>query len=182
MAQFDSNHPDSVVDRRSFLQSIPAAAAVLTLADASLFAAPASAQSPAAAGAAAYRLFTAKEIQSDISALQASPGNNNLVQEKTFTAVLTTETAKSAAEFEWHEGRDHIFQILEGSTVYELGGTPKNGRNIRPGEWLAPESEAHEVVALNKGDMIVIQRGTPHRRRTAGTVTFLLISPQGTAA
>jgi mannose-6-phosphate isomerase-like protein (cupin superfamily) len=179
MVQLASNHPDSVVDRRSFLQSLPAAAAVLTLADASLFAAPAQTQSP---GAASYRLFTAKEIQSDIGALQASPGNNNLVQEKAFTAVLTTETAKSAAEFEWHEGRDHIFQILEGSTVYELGGTPKNGRNIRPGEWLAPESDGHEVVALSKGDMIVIQRGTPHRRRTAGTVTFLLISPQGTAA
>ena len=179
MAQLVSNHPDRCTDRRAFLQSLPVAAAVLTLADASLLAAPAAAQSPAAA---AYRLFTAKEIQSDISALQASPGNNSLVQEKAFTAVLTTETAKSAAEFEWHEGRDHIFQILEGATIYELGGTPKNGRNIRSGEWLAPESDGHEVVTLNKGDMIVIQRGTPHRRRTAGTVTFLLISPQGTAA
>jgi mannose-6-phosphate isomerase-like protein (cupin superfamily) len=177
MAQLASNHSD----RRAFLRCVPAAA-VLTLADASFFAAPTAAQSASAAGAPNYRLFTAKEIQSDISALQASPGNNNLVQEKNFTAVLTTETAKSAAEFEWHEGRDHIFQILEGSTVYELGGTPKNGRNIRPGEWLAPESDAHEVVTLNKGDMIVIPRGTPHRRRTAGTVTFLLISPQGTAA
>jgi hypothetical protein len=27
--------------------------------------------------------------------------------------------------------------------------------------------------------MLTIPRGTPHRRTTAGTVTFLLISPSG---
>ena len=53
--------------------------------------------------------------------------------------VITTETAKSAAEFEWHEGRDHLVQMMEGTTLYEVGGTPKNGRNVKPGEWLAPE-------------------------------------------
>jgi len=31
-----------------------------------------------------------------------------------------------------------------------------------------------------QGDMLVIPRGTPHKRSTAGTVTFTLISPQGT--
>jgi mannose-6-phosphate isomerase-like protein (cupin superfamily) len=191
MAQLANNDPDrgpqrqtlaaGVVDRRAFLRTIPAAAAAFTLADASLFAAPAIAQSTNAGATPGYQVFSAKEIQADINALQASPGNNNLVQQKTVTAVLTTETAKSAPEFEWHEGRDHIFQILDGSTVYELGGIPKNGRNIRPGEWLAPESDSHTTVTLNKGDMLVIPRGTPHRRRTAGTVTFMLISSQGTA-
>jgi len=93
--------------------------------------------------------------------------------------VLTTEKAKTGTEFEWHEHRDHIFQILDGSTVYELGGTPKGAHSKGPGEWLAPESEQHETVTLNKGDMLVIARGTPHRRITAGSVTFSLISPQG---
>ena len=27
--------------------------------------------------------------------------------------VLTTEKAKNSGEFEWHEHRDHIFQILD---------------------------------------------------------------------
>jgi mannose-6-phosphate isomerase-like protein (cupin superfamily) len=104
------------------------------------------------------------------------------VQEKTFTEVLTTEKEKSAAEFEWHEHRDHIFQILDGSTVYELGGTPKGAHSRGPGEWLAPESDGHETVPLNKGDMLVVARGTPHRRVTTGSVTFSLISPQGTVS
>jgi mannose-6-phosphate isomerase-like protein (cupin superfamily) len=101
------------------------------------------------------------------------------VQASTLTVVLTTEKTKSGAEFEWHEHRDHIFQILDGSTVYELGGTPKGAHSKAPGEWNSPESEGHQTVSLSKGDMLVVARGTPHRRITTGSVTLSLISPQG---
>jgi quercetin dioxygenase-like cupin family protein len=169
--------------RRSFLRAAPAAAAAgLALSDASFFAAPATAQDAAGSGAPTFQLFSAQQIQADVKALQESPGNNNLIQWKNFTVVLTTETAKSGKEFEWHEGRDHIFQILDGSTVYELGGEPQGGRNIRAGEWLAPASQGATTLTLHKGDMLVIPRGTPHRRSTTGSVTFTLISPQGTAS
>jgi len=100
--------------RRKFLRSVPAAAAAgFTLTNASLFAATAAAQG-ASAPALTFKLFKAQEIQDDLSALAANPGNNNLVQEKTFVVVLTTEKAKSGAEFEWHEHRDHVFQIVDG--------------------------------------------------------------------
>ncbi len=170
--------------RRKFLRAVPAAAATgFTLTNASLFAPLGFAASAAAQGtsvsALTFKLFKAQEIQDDLSALAANPGNNNLVQEKSLVVMLTTEKAKSAAEFEWHEHRDHVFQIIEGSTVYELGGTPKGAHSKAPGEWNSPESEGHENVALNKGDMLVIARGTPHRRVTTGSVTFSLISSQG---
>jgi len=118
-----------------------------------------------------------------MKALQAKPGNDNLYEPKTLplTIVLTTEEKKSAKEFEYHEGRDHIFLILDGATKYELGGTPKDGRKTKPGEWLAPSSEGATTVSLKKGDMIVIPRGTPHKRSTDGSVTFYLISTTGTA-
>ncbi len=166
--------------RRSFLRAVPAAAAAgFALADASLLLPHAAGQEAASAGGPSIQLFTAETLKSDCDALDANPGNNNLVESKTLTAVLTTEKAKSGKEFEWHEGRDHVFQILEGSTVYEVGGTPKNGRNIRPGEWLAPESEGATTYTLHKGDMLVLRRGTPHKRTTKESVTFLLISSQG---
>ena len=92
--------------------------------------------------------------------------------------IIYTQKAKNAKEFEWHEGRDHVFHILDGSTVYELGGTPKNGHTTKPGEWLAPESEGAKTVTLSKGDILVIPRGTPHKRSTKESVTFLLISAQ----
>src|SRR5579871_1604221 len=166
--------------RRWFLRSAPvAAAAGLALADASLFSTSASAQ-----GAAnpSFQLFSAAALGDEIKALDAAPGNNNLINDKTFVMMLTVEKAKSAPEFEWHEGRDHVFHILDGSTVYELGGTPKGAHNTKPGEWLAPQSEGATTLTLNKGDLLVVRRGTPHRRKTADSVTLLLVSPQGAAS
>jgi mannose-6-phosphate isomerase-like protein (cupin superfamily) len=168
--------------RRKFLSAVPAAAAAgLAATNPSLFAASAAAQGMSAP-ALTFQLFKAQEIQDDLKALAAQPGNKNLVQQASFTVVLTTETAKTAAEFEWHEHRDHVFQILDGSTVYELGGTPKGAHSKAPGEWNAPQSEGHQTVNLSKGDMLVIGRGTPHRRITSGSVTFSLISPEGPAS
>ena len=164
--------------RRSFMRAAPAAAAILAAADASIFASFTAAQSTQAVGSVpAFQVFTADAIQTDIKGLEANAPSSNLVTGKNFTVSLGVETAKSAKEFEWHEGRDHVMHILDGSTVYELGGTPKNARNIRPGEWLAPDSEGAATVTLHKGDWVVIPRGTPHRRSTAGTVTVLLIAP-----
>jgi len=165
--------------RRNFLCTAPvAAAAGIALADASLFARPAAAQGAEAGAPGKFQVFTAQTLADDMKTLDAAPGNNNLVTDPGVVIILTVEKDKSAKEFEWHEHRDHVFQILDGSTVYELGGTPKNGRNIRPGEWLAPESEGADKVTLHKGDMLLVPRGIPHRRTTEGSVSFMLISAQ----
>jgi mannose-6-phosphate isomerase-like protein (cupin superfamily) len=168
--------------RRNFLRTAPlAAAATLSLTERLALAADGGQN--AGAAPQPFQVFTAEKLADAMKALQAKPGNDNLYESKALplTIVLTTEVKKSAKEFEWHEGRDHIFQILEGSTRYELGGTPKDGRNTKPGEWLAPTSEGAKSLTLKKGDMLVIPRGTPHRRSTEGSVTFTLISTTGAA-
>jgi mannose-6-phosphate isomerase-like protein (cupin superfamily) len=175
------NHAVKNPGRRNFLRKAPvAAAAGLTLADATLFASYAAGQNVTPVAPAGFQLFSAQNIQEDMKALQAKPGNDNLFGSKEFTVVLTTEKIKSATEFEWHEFRDHVLLILDGSTVYEVGGTPKNGRNTKPGEWLAPAAEGATTLTLKKGDMLVIPRGTLHKRSTAESVTLFLISPMGT--
>jgi len=159
--------------RRNFLTSASMTALALPLLEshAQLSATPES-----------YQLFSDNKLTASRKTLDAAPGNDNLYKNAAGLAVvMTVEEKKAAKEFEWHEGRDHVFQILEGSTVYELGGTPKNGRNVKPKEWLAPESEGASRVELKKGDMLVVPRGTPHRRTTEGKVTFYLISSEGTA-
>jgi mannose-6-phosphate isomerase-like protein (cupin superfamily) len=178
--------------RRTFLRTVPAAAAAAVALPSvtenllAQSAAPAAGGPPGADVAAAalpFQLFTAKTLEADAAALVAKPGNNNLVDQKPglpCAIVMTTETHHSATDFEWHEGRDHIFQVVDGSTVYEVGGIPKNGRNTKPGEWLATTSDGSKSITLSKGDMLVLPRGTPHRRSTEGTVTFILISPYGT--
>ena len=168
--------------RRNFLRTASvAAAAGLTLGDSKLFAAPAEGQGAAAAPSAAIELFTAEKLQADITAMKAAPANNTIVNDKTFVVILTVETAKSAKEFEYHDGRDHVLYILDGETKYEVGGTPKGAHTTGPGEWLAPESEGAATYMLKKGDMLIIPRGTPHKRSTAGTVTLTLVSPMGSA-
>lgn len=168
--------------RRNFLRSAPLAAAVtLPLAEKLLFASNPSSPEAQTETSQPFQLFTAEKLASATKMLQAKPGNDNLFDSKAlpFTVVLTTEEKKSAKEFEYHEGRDHIFQILEGTTIIEAGGTPKDARNTKPGEWLAPTSEGATSLTLHKGDMLVIPRGTPHKRITEGTVTLMLISTTG---
>lgn len=173
-------------NRRIFLRTIPVAAvAGFALTNMKAFGAQAAVSQVVEVGAAGVttKLFTAKQIEAAAKKLQAAQGNDNLVDQAAgfpCAIVMTTETAKSAKEFEWHEGRDHIVQIIDGTTLYEVGGKPKNGRNTKPGEWLAPASEGSESILMGKGDMLTIPRGMPHKRSTEDSVTFLLISTYGT--
>ncbi len=168
--------------RRDFILSASAiAAAGFALGDTQLFAEQAEGHGAAAGTPPGVKLFTSETLEDDIKAMHAAPANNTIVTDKTFTVILTVETAKSAQEFEYHEGRDHVLYILDGTTVYEVGGTPKSAHSPRPGEWLAPESEGAVTYKLKKGDMLVMPRGTPHKRLTEGSVTLLLVSPMGSA-
>jgi uncharacterized protein YjlB len=45
-----------------------------------------------------------------------------------------------------------------------------------PGEWHATGSTGSKSMILVKGDMLVIPRGTLHKRSTEDSVTFMLIS------
>ena len=165
--------------RRWFLVKASAAAACVSIGGEAAGARSAAAET---AGPGGVEKFTAADLRGVIAGLDASPGNKTIVDEKTFVVMLTVEKHKAQAEFEWHEGRDHVFQIIDGATVIEVGGTPKGAHSSKAGEWNAPESEGAEKISLSKGDLLVIPRGVPHRRTTEGSVTLMLISPQGSEA
>jgi uncharacterized protein YjlB len=167
--------------RRNFLRTAPvAAAAGFTLTNSLM--AMAQAGAPGAdlvAAAQPFKLWTAKDLAGDTAALDAKPGDNRLIDSKAIPVqiILTVEKHKSATEFEWHENRDHIVQIVDGSTVYEVGGTP-TGTKVMPGqgEFHATGSTGSKSMVLMKGDVLLIPRGTLHKRSTEDSVTFLLIS------
>ena len=163
--------------RRNFLLTASAAVAASPLADTLLRASTGGGQSGTVeTGAATFQLFPAATMESEFKAVQATHGTKNLVTSPGTLMVINEETKKAAKEFEWHAHRDHIFQVLDGETKYELGGTPKNGRETKPGEWLAPESEGAKTVVLKKGDYLFVPRMTPHKRTTDGSVSLLLIT------
>jgi mannose-6-phosphate isomerase-like protein (cupin superfamily) len=168
--------------RRSFLLTAPAAGGV-GVSIAELFASMTAAQTTASTYTEAnFMVYSAEEIESYIKALQAKPGSNNLYRDKNFAINLTLERNTSAKEFEWHEHRDHIIHILDGETVYELGGTPQGAHSPREGEGLAPSSEGATRVTLKKGAILIIRRGTPHKRTTPESVTFTLTGPMSPPA
>jgi mannose-6-phosphate isomerase-like protein (cupin superfamily) len=166
--------------RRNFLRTAPiAAAAGFTLSDALMAMAQAAPGADVNAAAQPVKLFKASELADDMKALDAKPGDNRLYTSTAIPVqiILTTEKHKSATEFEFHEGRDHIVQIIDGSTLYEVGGTP-TGTKVMPGtgEWHATGSTGSKSILMMKGDMLLIPRGTLHKRSTEDSVTFMLIS------
>jgi quercetin dioxygenase-like cupin family protein len=122
-------------------------------------------------------IYSGKQIEADIEALHIQPGSKTLYSDRNFAIDLTVEANTAAVEFEWHDHRDHIIHILDGETVYELGGTPQGMHIPRDGEGLAPTSDGATTVTLKKGAILIIPRGTPHRRTTPASVTFTLTGP-----
>ena len=127
------------------------------------------------------QLLTAERMKAALQTLVAKPGkkNDDAIFGRSimpFTVALTVESNTIDTQFECHEDRDHLFQILDGETVLEVDGTPKGGHSEQPGQWHSPTSEGTTVHTLRKGDMLLIPRGAPHKRSTAGSVTFMLIS------
>ena len=169
--------------RRSFLRTAPVAAAGgLTLADALQAVAQGNAGADVAAAAAPYQFIPSNTLEADVQALASAPGDKRLFNEKSVpvSVGISTEQHKSGAEFEWHEGTDHIVHVLDGSTLYEIGGKPTAGHvNKGPGQWLSPTAEGTKSIVMSKGDMLIIPRGTLHKRSTEDSVTFMLISTTG---
>ena len=165
--------------RRSVLRAATVAAAAISLPrQAAALVATAGAQgfSPRPS-----QLLTADRMKSALMALASKPGNKNddAIFGATilpFTVALTVESNTIDTQFEYHEDRDHLFQILDGETTLEVDGTPRGGHSEQPGQWHSPTSEGTSVHILRKGDMLLIPRGAPHKRSTAKSVTFMLIS------
>lgn len=127
------------------------------------------------------QLLTADRMKSALMALASKAGKKNDdaifgTRILPFTVALTVETDTIDTQFEYHEDRDHLFQILEGETTVEVDGTPQGGHSEQLGQWHAPTSHGTSVHTLRRGDMLLIPRGAPHRRSTAKSVTFMLIS------
>jgi mannose-6-phosphate isomerase-like protein (cupin superfamily) len=78
------------------------------------------------------------------------------------------EANKSVAAAEVHDASDDVYYVLDGSATLTLGGTLDSPTEVEPGEWRSPHISGGKVVDISRGDLIVVPRGTPHQRTTAG--------------
>ena len=82
-------------------------------------------------------------------------------------AVLN-EKDKAASEAEVHDASDDVYYVLEGSATLTLGGKLHAPHETEPGEWRAARIAGGRTFEIRKGDLVVVPRGTPHARSTAG--------------
>jgi mannose-6-phosphate isomerase-like protein (cupin superfamily) len=68
---------------------------------------------------------------------------------------------------ELHDASDDVYYVLEGAATLTLGGKLAAPREVEPGEWRGKINGGKEIE-IKKGDLIVVPRGTPHARSTAG--------------
>jgi mannose-6-phosphate isomerase-like protein (cupin superfamily) len=86
------------------------------------------------------------------------------------------EKNKSGAAAELHDASDDVYYVLEGSATLVLGGKLDAPKEAEPGEWRSARIIEGRTVEINKGDLVVVPRGTPHQRSTTGKdFTMILI-------
>jgi mannose-6-phosphate isomerase-like protein (cupin superfamily) len=72
------------------------------------------------------------------------------------------------AAAEIHDESDDVYYVLEGTATLTLGGKLESPKEVEPGEWRGPRIEGGQNFDVKKGDLVVVPRGTPHMRSTAG--------------
>jgi mannose-6-phosphate isomerase-like protein (cupin superfamily) len=70
--------------------------------------------------------------------------------------------------FEVHDMSDDIYYVLEGAATLSLGGSLSDAKEISPGEWRSKTATGGQQVKIDKGDLIVVPRGTVHQRTVTG--------------
>ena len=86
------------------------------------------------------------------------------------------ENNKTGAAAELHDASDDVYYVLEGSATLLLGGKLDAPKEVEPGEWRSPKIIDGKTFEINKGDLVIVPRGTPHQRSTANKdFTMILI-------
>lgn len=90
--------------------------------------------------------------------------------------AIQHENNKTGAAAELHDASDDVYYVLEGSATLVLGGKLDAPKEVEPGEWRSPKIIEGKIYEINKGDLVVVPRGTPHQRSTANKdFTMILI-------
>ena len=124
-----------------------------------------------------YVVATAQSIAGTIKDLQSANKAQDLIDAGGIGCRVFIQHEKDAAgnQAEIHEAADDIFVILEGSATFALGGTLDTPKETQPGEWRAPGISGGKEFTVTKGGVLIVPRGTPHRRVTAGLDVTLMV-------
>jgi len=125
----------------------------------------------------AYVVTTAESIDRIVKDLRSGNKNQNLTSGDGIgcRVFIQHEQDVSTNQAEVHDGADDIFVIMEGSATFILGGQLDSPQQVQPGEWRASGITGGKEFKADKGAVIIVPRGTPHRRVTAGQDVILMV-------
>jgi mannose-6-phosphate isomerase-like protein (cupin superfamily) len=90
--------------------------------------------------------------------------------------AIQHEKDKSGSPGEVHDASDDVYYVTAGSAELILGGTLEAAKEVEPGEWRGARIVGGQKIEITKGDLVIVPRGTPHQRSTAGKdFTMILI-------
>ena len=78
------------------------------------------------------------------------------------------DTRRSGDMVELHDKSDDVYYVLKGQATLELGGMLVDPKEATPGEWRAKTVTGAQSVVIKEGDLVMVPRGTPHRRTVTG--------------
>jgi len=81
-----------------------------------------------------------------------------------------------AGQVEVHEKETDVIYVQDGEATFVTGGKMIGGKLTRPGQYLGTAIEGGEPHHLTKGDVIVVQAGTPHWfKEVPGTISYFVV-------
>ncbi len=132
-----------------------------------------------------YLVMTGQSVEEAVKEMQSANKIKNLVSGSGVGCRVFIQHEKdvTTSQAEVHDGADDVFIIMEGTATLILGGKLDSPNQAQPGEWRAPDITDGKEFKVTKGDVIVVPRGTPHRRITPGQeVTLMVIKAFAPAA
>src|SRR5580765_4282281 len=121
----------------------------------------------------AIRPFLVKSKQA-LADLEKNISNDNKVEELIGGPGMETRVAiqhdkiKIGSDAELHDASDDVYYVLKGKATLELGGKLVDPKEVSPGEWRSQRVTGSQNIEINEGDLIMVPRGTVHRRNVEG--------------
>jgi len=136
------------------------------------FTASALAQRAPSVASKPFVVKTKQQVSDIYRELEKKDGNTNTdivpIPGTQMRVAVFHDTKREGDNFELHDSSDDIYYVLEGKATLYLGGTLSEAKEISPGEWRSKTATGGQQIAIAKGDLIVVPRGTVHQRTVTG--------------
>jgi mannose-6-phosphate isomerase-like protein (cupin superfamily) len=90
--------------------------------------------------------------------------------------VVQGATRSAPGQVEVHDKETDVIYIVEGDATFVTGGTMVGGKSTGPGQFRGSDIQNGHSQHLAKGDVVVVQAGTPHWfKEVPKSVNYLVV-------